>query len=143
MLLALGTLLALFAMSRLQEARVVAEWDTVPAAIVVSEIGSVGEGRDEVFRPKVVYEYNALGEHLTSDRISRDDLSFDDPTDAWRVANRYPIGSVAEASFDPKNPTYSLLESKPSSSGLLFLGFGFVIGGIGLSGIFIAASRKS
>ena len=142
-LLAFGTLIALFAMSRLQEARSVAGWDTAAAAIVVSEINSVGSGRDEVFVPRVVYEYNAFGEDITSERISRDDQPFDTPTEAWRVANRYPVGSEAKVSFNPKKPTYSLLESKPSTIGLLFLGVGFVFGGIGVSGIFISLSRGS
>ena len=145
-LLAAGTGIALLALLLLQGARDMSSWPTVTGTVVTSEIETrssrgANDGGGSTFIPMVVYEYAVDGTGHTASRISLKDEEFDEAASAWKVANKYPVGSEIVVRYSPDNPSVSLLETQAPLGGVLVLALGFIVGGIGISGIVIAISR--
>ena len=145
-LLAAGTGIALLALLLMQGARDMSSWPTVTGTVVTSEIetrssqGANG-GSGQTFIPKVIYEYAVDGTGHTASTISVNIEEFDEAASAWKVANKYPVGSEIVVRYSPDNTSVSLLETQASLGGVLVLALGFIVGGIGISGIVIAISR--
>jgi hypothetical protein len=76
------------------------------------------------YEPAVEYNYAVGGQTYTSRRIAYGANSFG-RDQAQKMIERYPVGSVVTAHYDPANPTEAVLETQAAGS-TLFLVLGSV-----------------
>lgn len=83
-------------------------WPTTTGVIEVSESRRFRSGSANV---QVSYSYLVNGKRYGSSRIATRDESFDDVRFAMEVADRYPVGQTVPVSYNPRNPSFAILEA--------------------------------
>jgi len=63
------------------------------------------------FYPKVVYQYQVDGRRHTNSRINFGGETGSMKWLAQRAVDRYPAGKTVKVSYNPQDPTYSVLEA--------------------------------
>lgn len=121
------------------------QWPTAEGRIVSSEVEQKEVYRRKrlrtVYEPKIEYTYLVNGTEHTGHRIDyfEDDDSENQQT-AANLASKYAAGQDVKVSYDPKDPTFSVLEPGMGSHGTfswLMIGLG---GFLTLIGFFGSAS---
>ncbi len=82
-------------------------WSTTDGVIEVSEIRQFRFSSANV---QIGYSYLVNGKRYGSSRISTLDESFDDVRFAMEVADRYPVGQAVSVSYNPRDPSFAILE---------------------------------
>jgi len=66
-----------------------------------------------LYRPAVVYEYEAAGQHHKGNRIAQSPgINRGIPVFAEKTVKRYPPGSAVDVRFNPERPAESVLEPR-------------------------------
>ena len=128
-----GMLLLLLIVSALREAVAMKRWPVAKGRVLSSAIeqykviapaGNFGSTRTRLtlYRPKVVYEYEAAGQRFKGDRIAQSPgFNRGVPIFAEKTVQRYPCGSAVDVRFNPKRPSESVLEPRVPAGWILVL----------------------
>lgn len=132
----------------LRQAAVAGAWPTTTGRIVKS---SIVEGRHtdsstnqeiHTYRPEVEYAYQVGGKDYTSTRFAFGKVLYYQRTEADAFLQKYATGSPAAVRHDPGTPADAVLDISPEyatgtrKGDYLMMGFGVIILGIGLWGVF-------
>ena len=85
-------------------------WPTVPVRIVSSGVSTGTSNIGHWWAPEVEYEYAVSGHVYRSTNIRYFMPTFYQQEEARAVRAAYPNGTEAKASYDPHNPSRSVLE---------------------------------
>ena len=119
-----GVLLLLLVVSALREAVAMKRWPIAKGRILSSTVeqyraiagaGDFGSTRTRMtlYRPVVVYEYEAAGQRFKGDRIAQSPgINRGVPIFAEKTVQRYPCGSAVDVRFNPKRPGEFVLEPR-------------------------------
>jgi Protein of unknown function (DUF3592). len=119
-----GMLLVLLVVSALREAVAMKRWPVAKGRVLSSTVeqyrdiagaGDFGSTRTHMtlYRPVVVYEYEAAGQRFRGDRIAQSPgFNRGVPIFAEKTVERYPCGSAVDVHFNPKRPSESVLEPR-------------------------------
>jgi len=128
-----GMLLLLLIVSALREAVAMKRWPVAKGRVLSSAIeqykviapaGNFGSTRTRLtlYRPKVVYEYEAAGQRFKGDRIAQSPgFNRGVPIFAEKTVQRYPCGSAVDVRFNPKRPSESVLEPRVPAGWIVVL----------------------
>jgi hypothetical protein len=117
-------LLLLLVVSALREAVAMKRWPVAKGRVLSAKVeeyralagaGDFGSTRTRMtlYRPKVVYEYEAAGQRFKGDRIAQSPgFNRGVPIFAEKTVQRYPSGSAVDVHFNPKRPSESVLEPR-------------------------------
>jgi Protein of unknown function (DUF3592) len=75
----------------------------------------------------VLYRYQVGAEQYVGGGIEPYDYGMQNSAGAVRMAERYPIGSISDVAYDPRNPAIAYLEPGPSSFASILTGIGSFI----------------
>jgi hypothetical protein len=134
--LAVGIAITAFGVYRLRIVRASAKWPTVTATVVSSDVETRHRSGDATgmrtergfeYLPRIAYEYSVDGVRHQSDRITFDDLRFDNHITAKAIADRYASGSEVSVYYDPEQPGRAVLEPGLSWTAYLLPAFGVVL----------------
>jgi Protein of unknown function (DUF3592) len=119
-----GMLLLLLVVSALREAAAMKRWPLAKGRVLSSTVeqyktiagaGDFGSTRTHMtlYRPSIVYEYEAAGQRFKGDRIAQSPgFNRGVPIFAEKTVQRYPSGSAVDVRFNPKRPSESVLEPR-------------------------------
>jgi Protein of unknown function (DUF3592) len=119
-----GFLLLLLVVSALREAVAMKRWPVAKGRVLSSTVeeyretapaGNFGSTRARMtlYRPAVVYEYEAGGHRHKGDRIAQSPgINRGVPVFAERTVKRYPPGSAVNVHFNPERPAEAVLEPR-------------------------------
>jgi hypothetical protein len=128
-----GALLILLVISALREAAAMKRWPLAQGRVLSSTVeeyraiagaGNFGSTRARLtlYRPVVVYEYEAAGQRFRDDRIAQSPgMNRGAPVFAEKVVQRYPSGREVQVHFNPKRPGESVLEPRLPAGWVLVL----------------------
>jgi hypothetical protein len=128
-----GILLLLLVVSALREAVAMKRWPVAKGRVLSSTVeqyraiagaGNFGSTRARMtlYRPVVVYEYEAAGQRFRGDRIAQSPgINNGVPIFAEKTVQRYPCGSAVDVHFNPKRPSESVLEPRVPAGWILVL----------------------
>jgi hypothetical protein len=88
---------------------------TVEQYRAIAGAGDFGSTRTRMtlYRPVVVYEYEAAGQRFKGDRIAQSPgINRGVPIFAEKTVQRYPCGSAVDVRFNPKRPGEFVLEPR-------------------------------
>lgn len=113
-----GLVVAIIAIShfwRRHQEKVAASWASSEGQIVTSQVtDSLEQDSDgdmqRVFRPQVVYRFQAGDQPMTGDRIDFGSHSYNSPAKAQAICDKYPAGSTVTVYYDPAKPKHSVLD---------------------------------
>jgi Protein of unknown function (DUF3592) len=128
-----GMLLLLLVISALREAAAMKLWPVAKGRVLSSTVeqyraiagaGNFGSTRVRMtlYRPVVVYEYEAAGQRFQGNRITQSPgINRGVPIFAEKTVQRYPSGSTVDVHFNPKRPGESVLEPRVPAGWILVL----------------------
>jgi hypothetical protein len=135
----IGLLLAGIGWSTLRKWFGSARWPHVPARIIASEI-KAGRHLDDhlMFQPVVRYAFAAEGQEVSGDQLAFVGKLYASEARARRDIEKYPVGMVAMARYNPQDPTEVTLERSGALTGfsLLLLGLGLTAAPLVVAGRF-------
>lgn len=109
------------------------QWPSVEGVVVDATMEEAGgEGGEELYRPKVVYRYVALGREHLGDTIRIGGATADKWEAVRAVLDRYVAGTAVRVRYDPERPNRAILEGTETRGFLLVLGFELLIMAIGV-----------
>ncbi len=117
-------------------AREMTTWPQVPCLILRSEVAErrIGETVAPDYRFAVLFGYQYEGKDYESDRWSlRGSMPRQDPTQAEKLVEEFPMGSQQRCWVNPRQPEIALLklDSRAAGYSLWFPGL-FFLGGVGM-----------
>ena len=121
-------------------AKEVDQWAVVPCAILESEVESRRDDPDwpqempQEYRFRVRYSYEWQGKEYENERFRlRGAPWYAHPGRSEKLAEDYPVGSVAECRVNPADPQQSVLRPESKAPGYsLWFPLIFVVGGLGV-----------
>lgn len=128
-----GLLLLLLVIVALREAVAMKGWPVAKGKILSSKVeeyrdiagaGNFGgtRARMTLYRPAVVYEYEAAGQHFKGDRIAQSPgFNRGVPQFAEQTVQRYRSGGPVDVHFNPKHPSESVLEPRVPAGWIVVL----------------------
>lgn len=114
------------------------EWPTVPAVVMVSQVGERQLGQDvpREYTHELIYEYRFEDKVYRGERLKRrDNPFFKEEAKILPEVERWKVGSQVEAFVNPGDPEEALLEHETKAPGysIWFPGL-FLVGGLGVFG---------
>lgn len=104
------TLMALFYIRETVCGLQAENWPKTTGVITSSYVSSGGRGGDRI---NICYNYSVAGKHYQNDRANFGLISLDgNSSNAQQVANRYPVGTLADVFYQESDPANSVLENK-------------------------------
>jgi hypothetical protein len=140
----LGTILCLFALSAYSAGNAAKEWPTVTGKIVQSYVTeSTTEEGSAFYAPHVMYNYTVNRVGYYSTQITPFNKGFSNPSYASEMVAKYPVGQTVVVMYEPGHPENSLLESDPGIYADLFMIAGLAIIALGVMLAIIALTSKN
>ena len=108
-------------------------WPTTQGRIIASEVKvKTRVGKENIYRPMVVYEFSSGGTRFEGNRISFSPYFRPSSAEAKEIVARYPRGADVQIYYNKRNPEASVLELGILPSAWLALGLGMVFFALGL-----------
>jgi Protein of unknown function (DUF3592) len=121
LVLALATLLPCLALPKYLRAKNSAEWPRAAGVITSSHLVTGSFKQMKGYRGVINYRYQVGSAEYSGSRLSfgRDHLAV---RDAWqKVLDAYPAGKTVDVYYDPKDPSFAILEpGLPGEMALLY-----------------------
>jgi len=73
-------------------------------------------GNTKIYLPRIHYEYEVDGRTYQSKRFNYFGKGYDSTQDAQEIVDRYPVGSIQSAYYNPGNPSEAVLHKSMSAS---------------------------
>ncbi len=125
----LGVILLVYGLRQRQLAQAASTWPCAPGHSVAASVQTVTRhskyGTSRSYVPRLEYDYDVKGAHLTSHRITFGSVSFNSPDEAEAYMRRNFQDKPLEVHYDPRNPANAVLLVGQAPSSL-----GFMIGGV-------------
>jgi hypothetical protein len=118
---------------QMRAARASEQWPSAEGVVIDSTMEEArGEGGEELYRPKVVYRYVALGREHLGDTLTIGGAGADKWEAVRATLDRYGAGSTVLVRYDPEHPDRAILEKTDTRGLLLVLGVEWLIIVIGV-----------
>jgi hypothetical protein len=138
-----GSIFLAWALSAYAKGDEAQSWPKVPGKVVQS--GVVTSTDDEhamLYSAYVKYNYTVNGVPYSSTRITPMDTGSTDPRPAISTITKYQVGQGVVVMYDPSHPGYSLLETDPGNSSIVFMVAGLLIIAFGVLIIILTMRSK-
>jgi hypothetical protein len=128
-----GLIVLAITIASLRDAAAMRRWPVAKGRVLSSKVeeyreisgagsASGSHGRITLYRPVVVYEYEADGRRYESDRITQSPgLNRGAPDAAAETVRRYAAGSAVDVRYNPARPSEAVLEPRVPRSWIVAL----------------------
>ncbi len=127
LLLGIGAAVVWFGWKNMEQARASEEWESVMGRVTQAEVvRSTDDNGNNIYSPRVVYDYKVNGQLWSSDRRNFDLLTVTDrdQSKAEEILRKYPLGSEVRVYYEPGLPYNATLETGPTLVSWIVLGIG-------------------
>jgi hypothetical protein len=109
---AIGLILIGWTISQFVKLRTSHSWPSTMGYVVESKIVTEDyrRGGNYKLKPMVRYKYTVQGQNYISNRISINDISYDDPTVPQQIIDKYPFNKQIKIYYNPSDPQDAVLE---------------------------------
>ncbi|MBL7755563.1 MAG: DUF3592 domain-containing protein [Chitinophagaceae bacterium] len=104
-------------------------WPFTEGIIVDSDLTKSRDNDGQIsYRPEIVFEYKLGNKNYKSNKIDAF-INYTSSTSsrALKLINRYPIGTKINVYYDPKMPSFGILEPGLKKGSILLLSIGFIL----------------
>jgi hypothetical protein len=117
-------------------------WPVTDGVITSSEVEVWGH-HPIMYRPSITYQYTIGGQEFTCSQVSSGATFYSGNglEQASEIVEKYPVGSIVQVHYNPRNPANAVLETQTEQINYIPLIIGVVMVSIALIG-FISVVRK-